>query len=191
MDIYEIRPDVKFCQWILPTDQDRMTLADMTFDGHPKESTWSPPEFYVYNPLEPRSDFFISYPGALAISRALREHDALAAFFERAGELLPVEMEEGEPVYLLNVTECVNAFDWGHAVMRPVPPGREPYRVERWAFHVRRLPGSSIFKVPIQNASNILAYTGRYEEEEEFLPMLWKHGIRGLKATKLWSGEAR
>ncbi|MDB4262511.1 hypothetical protein N9849_00755 [bacterium] len=73
--------------------------------------TWNSPDFYIHNPILEKGDFFHVGAGCIAFGEKVWNCDRMVDSLEMAGEILPITLETGEGLYILNVTECVNALD--------------------------------------------------------------------------------
>ncbi|CAN5539885.1 hypothetical protein BH09VER1_BH09VER1_23960 [soil metagenome] len=187
LTIHRIYPDPENCQMIVPADDSwRDTIA---FDGSCLESNWNPPKFVIRNPENKASAFYLVAPGAIAMTPEMRFHPILAMFYEMAGELLPINLINGEKLFILNVTECVNALDVKRAIISiDAATGRQV--VQKYEFRPERLSESTIFKVPASSDSEMLVCKNRYAgPDDEFLPTFVGLKIPGLIAEQIWCGE--
>ncbi|CAN5539923.1 hypothetical protein BH09VER1_BH09VER1_23970 [soil metagenome] len=183
--IARIQADPTCCHWIVPDE--KMSPDDLNFDGTSRLLDWKPPEFHVHNPKKARTDFYTGLTGAISMTSEMRFHPILMAYFEKAGELLPIKLETGEDLFILNVTSIADALDLEQAVMRKNPSTGVPVAIQQYAFNVERLPNSSIFKIPETKKVNILAYSGRAKSPvDEFLSVFLELKIAGLKVEEIW-----
>lgn len=174
-------------QWALPTDRSFTAAGGMLFDGTPKAATWKPPTFYIQNPLKPRANFFMLNPGALAFDAAVRDHPYVGMFLEMAGEILPIALDTGESIFVLNVTECVNALDSQRTEFRLDPTTKVRAAIVRYAFDVDRMTQSPIFKIPETRRAEILTFSGRFAcAEDEFMSVFTQTKFTGLKFEPVW-----
>ena len=189
--IYRVKIDPTNSQWALPTDRQFTARGEMFFDGTPKAVTWNPPEFYIQNPLKPRSNFFILSPGALAFDNDVRTDPFIGMFLEMAGEILPIRLETGESLFVLNVTECVNALDKEQTKWRLDPSTKVPAAIVTYAFHPQRLTQSPIFKIPETRRAEVLTFSGRFSApEDEFVSVYRQSRFTGLEFEEMWSAAS-
>lgn len=191
VEVFRIKANPKECPWVLPDEVKFTEQGNLIFDGTPKRDGWNPPKFYLQAPNVKRTDFFIIAAGAFAFNQAVMDHPMMAMFFEMAGELLPIELETGESLYILNTTEVVNALDQEKARFRKDPSSGVVVAVEQHAFKPERFTQSSIFKIPETCRSEVLTFAGRFvnPKEDEFLENYQAAGFSGLEFRKLWSSE--
>ncbi len=188
--VLTVAPDVNRCQWVLPSDHDFALQGNLFFDGLPRLDSWNPPRFYIQNPLKDKSNFFIVASGAFAFDQTVREDPILSMFLEMAGEILPIELETGEPLYVLNVTQIGNALDQERSGFRKDPSTGVVVTVEKYMFHANRLPESPIFKIPETRRAKVLTFAGRYANpDDEFYEPYHRSGFTGLKFQELWNSE--
>ena len=188
MVIYKVKVNANACQWVLPSDR----TSTIQFSGR-VISDLIPPTYYVHNPVMERSNFFIINPGVLCFDEATRNRERIDGIFERAGQILPIHLDTGEQLFILNVTECINAIDpsvvdrsvyWNEELKRQMPGS-----IKKYAFHSHRLSGSTIFKIPEEVTACPFTHSGWVAEEDDFYIMYRKSGLTGLQFEKVWEGD--
>lgn len=92
----------------MPDIPDSEILEFNNFDCSSRLAKWDPPNVFAYDPLSPKGDFLHFHPAT--IFAAEKTAKLLRAFFESAGELLPIQYD-GEQYSLVNVTTCVDVLD--------------------------------------------------------------------------------
>lgn len=189
--VYQLSPKVDECQWALPDEVEFAEKGNLLFDGNSRQKNWKPPKFYIHNPVKRCSNFFIIAAGVFACDQTVIEHPMMAMFFEMAGELLPIELEDGKHLYILNTTEVVNALDQEKSRFRISPSTGEVVAVEQQVFKPERFTQSPIFKIPETRRAHVLTFTGRFRSpEEEFMETYRRSGFTGLEFKKIWSEGA-
>ncbi|HWK05710.1 MAG TPA: hypothetical protein VNS58_18850 [Puia sp.] len=186
MKIYEIKPELDKIQNILPVDENDYALLD--FAGQPKLSGWEPINFYIFNPLRKKANFFIlaSNSGALVMDElAMYE---LSSYFGLAGELLPIILEDGTKLYILNVVEVANSLNKEKTEFDYYDDGTRG-RILKPIFHDNRFPESSIFKIPETVKTTVLTYSGVKDPNDEFITAYKQSGLTGLIFNELYSNE--
>lgn len=187
MKIHKIKIDHKNAQWLISeVSEDLDTLELKTFDCLEKKNDWNiEMNWYVDNPKKKEGNFYYVTSGALAFDEKVYNSE-LYTLFEMAGEILPIKLETGKQLYVLNVLECVNAFNSKLAEYAYYPDGTKG-RILKYAFHKNRLSESSIFKIPETSKAEILTYEGLKDSDDEFKPLYEKLGFTGLQFEELAS----
>ena len=155
-------------------------------DGTPKLSAWKTPNVYCLYPLIRKGDFFGGYVGGLIASAETAKK--VLAFFEMAGELLPLNYE-GERCSLLNVTECINALDQERTTWHTDLNGQK-LLIKKYAFHANRFTESSLFKIPETRRAEVLAVERCGHPDEEFKAFVEQVGLTGLRFEELWADSS-
>jgi hypothetical protein len=183
--IYRVSVDVERYQTLVPKDERIWTSSQLVFDGR-RKLDWIPCETYVLNPLRTRGNFFHLCPGALVFDETA--YSALDESLERSGEILPITTEGGGgQLYVLNVTECVNALDHAKAEWAYSTDGERKLGLKRYAFHLNRLPDSSLFKIPETARGDVLVQSRALEEG--FLEVYRSKELRGLVFGQILEDE--
>jgi hypothetical protein len=189
VEVFKIKANPRLCSWVLPDDVSFTKQGNLFFEGLPKE-VWQPPKFYLQAPNKNQTDFFIIAAGAFAFNQSVMDHPMMAMFFEMAGEILPIELETGEPLYILNTTEVVNALDRDKTLFRKNPHTGVVVTVEKHFFKPDRFTQSPIFKIPETCRAEVLTFAGQFVNPyDEFIENYHASGFAGLEFTKLWSSE--
>ena len=148
------------------------------FDGYPVGDSWEPLEFYVRRPTLKKPDIW-----GVADTLAF-EKNAVAVLqlcLDQAGEQLRLPFQKRNLI-VLNVTYVIDALD----KKRSVYPPDMPDMIRKYVFHADRLD-YSLFKIP--ETREILTVEGLASPDDEFKPLVEKHGLKGLRFDELWSGE--
>jgi len=177
MKIYIVEAAEKV-NWVMPVDEaDEITELLMSFDATSKEENWPRLEFFIFNPkVEVRNFYTIGNSGALVFDKMA--YDKCRTFFEMAGEILPIYLEDGTELYLLNVMDCVNALDEKRTKFDLYNDGSRG-RILEYAFHKNRYTESTIFKIP--HTMCIFTITDERGEEDQFYHFYQNSGLTGLK----------
>ena len=190
VEVYRVQPDARKCQWVLPDDPKFAEQGNLLFDGTSKSEEWNPPRFYLHAPNEEGVNFFIVAAGVFACDQSVMDHPMMAMFFEMAGEVLPIELECGKQLYILNTTEIVNALDLEKSRFRKSPSTGIVVAVEQHIFKPERFTQSPIFKIPETCRAQVLTFAGRFvNPEDEFLKNYFASEFSGLEFEKLWSSD--
>src|SRR5262245_5840556 len=171
-------------QSLEPVDCDTllaMTKTIWKFDGTPIGQSWKPPELYVQFPLLKEPDIWQFYRSFAFSEKACAK---LQRFLDRAGEQLPL-FYEGRKLTLLNITYCLNCLDKTRSVYDP----DLPHMIDDYVFRRDRLE-YSLFKIPEQRHGNWFCVEGLAAPDDEFKATVEKHGLTGLRFTKVWSDGA-
>jgi hypothetical protein len=193
--IFEINVDIGRAQWAMPTDSKFVLNGGLVFDGRPRMENWDPPEFYIQNPLTEKSDFYHIGSGCFAFSENIRQNIEAMDSLEMAGEFLPIRLETGENLYILNVTECINALDKNRSEYSIVWDAEKNAQVKgsvrRCVFLSDRLSGSPIFKIPELARAKVLTVQGWSGLEcDSFIDVYEKQNFTGLLFDEMWKDES-
>lgn len=190
MKIYRIKLIADQCQWVMPSDPEFVARGGVFFDGTPKSADWSPPEFYIHNPVAPKSNFYILNPSALCFDKEISKHPLLVAFFEMAGEILPIRLESGGQLYVFNITGCINALDQHETVWRLNPNTAAKVAITKYAFRPERRSESSLFKLPETRRSEILLMNNcSVALNGDFISAYQESGLVGLDFEQVWTDD--
>ncbi len=187
MKIFEIETDANNVQWVMPRTRVENWLELSTFDCERKNDTFDPIEWYIFNPKKEKQNFFTGVTGALVFDQAVYESE-LFTLFEMAGEIIPIQMETGDMLYVLNVLECTNVLDHKQTSWSYYDDGSRG-RILRFAFHNKGFSESSIFKIPETSRAQILSYSGLKDSDDEFFSLYHKLGFTGLVFEELFIVE--
>jgi len=181
--VYRVQCDVNRYRYVTP--EDHQTISGLGY-GLPV-SRWESPQGYIYEPLLPSADFtdFALTSKWFATTAAVVAR--LSPMLEVAGQLLPLAVEDvDEPLQLLNVTETVNALNGKESDIFRGPSG-VVINVKRYVFHRKRLPGSSLFKIPETARREVLCSSGLKDSHDEFKERVEEEGLTGLRFTLIWN----
>jgi hypothetical protein len=181
ISVYRIIPDLNNYQYIMADDVG--AVMKFRFDATSIGKDWEPPSTYLANPKKPKPDLWgcFSNLAVFAVTQMIARE--IVTFLDQSCEGLPMECD-GAKFLLCNVTCAVNALD--HKQSRH----KEglPHCIEEYVFHPHRFE-YTLFKIPETAMSEILCVEGLAAPEDEFKGMVEKHGLKGLKFTKLWSDD--
>lgn len=187
MQVFKVTVDPNEFQLLLPTSDSDYVYDMLYIDGRPKADRWKELEMYIHNPLQKRGNFFaLSNGGAIVCDK-----EAVAKLshpFFTSVELLPVMLEDGTELYLLNVVDCVNALDQKESVFDYYKDGSKG-RILEYVFHNNRFSESTIFKIPETVGTEIFTYTGIKDISEEFYYGYTRSGLSGLSFNLTYSNE--
>jgi hypothetical protein len=108
--------------------------------------------------------------------------DICQTLFEIAGEILPLKVERGEKLFLLNILDCRNALDYDKTVWDYYSNGRKG-RILNAAFHVNRIGNvSTLFKIPETCETSIYCYIDDRDKDkdDQFYHLYHKYNLTGL-----------
>jgi hypothetical protein len=167
----------------VPGDENR--FRDQFWTGRSVSAGWEPPPIFVSNPSLPKPDvtglfalpLLVFRPGAV---------ERMIFVIQAAGELLPLPVGD-EELQVLNVTTVVDCLDPDRSKWAIGKSGTRLW-VERHEFLTRRLPESTLFRIP-EASSQVFTISGRWSREEEFKPLYEDLGLFGLRFTEVWRSE--
>jgi hypothetical protein len=181
LSVYRVVPDLDNCQYIMADDVE--TVMRFRFDGTPiGENKWGPPAAYRANPKKPKPDFWGCFANLAAYAVTQEAAPKVVTFLDQSCETLPLECD-GVRLLVCNVTCVVNALDEKQSRHKE----GLPHWIEEYVFHPNRFE-YSLFKIPETAMSEILCVEGLVAREDEFKGTVEKHGLKGLKFKKIWSG---
>ena len=184
MEIYRVKTDSAY-QSFLPEDESVWGEDTLIMDCQAKSSDWPSLGVYVFNPKKERGDISHLGPGGFLINS--RAYEALRSPIEMAAEALPVRHGK-EMLYLINVLECANCINKDGSSFYKNKIGEDiEHMIKSYDFHSRRLPQSSLLKIPETSRGEILCLTEMVDPEDDFKEIVRSKKLTGLKFERLWS----
>src|SRR6266542_652906 len=186
MKVYRIAHDSNHYQFLLPKrEKDALFFYD--FDGTSRAVNWRPPPMTLFTKGKLQRGDFFQFAQGVVISNS-RGVDALnVAFFEPAGELLPLTVGK-EMYYVLNVTRCIDCLDEETTTREgddPIVPGS----IVQYRFRSQALPAIGLFKIPETARTEVLLVEGIRDRDDEFSAIAERHALTGLQFELLWSSQ--
>jgi len=163
-------------EWVLPVDDDYYE-AFFGLDGRSLEG-WEPP---VMRRVEEGARLYSDFPWLGEHAPLLRQPavETLAAALRPYGELVALR---GEKVWLLNVTNVIDALDEAHSQIVRFDGG-DILAIERYAFDAAKIGAAEVFKLPMR-ASPVFV-------NNVFVERVRKAGLRNVSFEPVWtSGTA-
>jgi len=182
--IFRVKPDVNTFQSFQPVETGVWGTDALELGCSRKIQRWSSPLVRVSNDKLEVGNFFGLCPGGFVVDASTR--NALAGFFEMAGEILPLPFGDSM-FYLINVLQCVNSLDQERTIWAQVGVDGPKHIIE-YQFYPDRVVESSIFKIPETACSEVLTISGLMDSEDEFKFVVESRGFKGLLFEELWSG---
>ena len=179
MKIYKVIDDANNIQLVQPTDFNLIkNLNFLDFDCDLRASEWKELEVYIYNPKTKPKDFYSMISGILIFNEKVL--DICQTVFEMSGEILPLQVERGEKLYLLNILQCMNGLDYNRTIWDYYPNGNKG-RILDYKFHEWRIVNeSTLFKIPETSKTDIFCFTDDRNEDDQFYYLYHKHKLTGL-----------
>lgn len=179
MKVFRINADTNNVSWLSPVDEsDEVMDILLSFDASSKEENWPRIEFFIFNPkVKPRNFYTNGNSSALFFDKVA--YEKCRWLFGMAGEVLPIYLEDGTELYLLNVTDCVNALDEKRTKFDHYADGTRG-RILEYAFHKKRHSESTIFKIP-QDLNSVFTFTDDRGEVDQFYHFYQSSGLTGLR----------
>lgn len=182
MKIFRVKVDPSEFQTIISVDNSDETIGKLFFDGEWVEN-WQPLAFFIFNTKRKRGNFFfLGSLGAFACDEAVV--NTLGYFFSNDIQLLPINLEDGTKLFIINVTACINSMDLENSTYVQPEDGRIR-SITKYAFH-RRFTDSSIFKIPQTSKWETLCYSGVKSPNDEFYSAYTASGLTGLSFELLF-----
>lgn len=153
---------------------------------------WEPISFYILNPANERGSFSSLIGGGFAIDGRLLNNQRIWNILSICAEMLPIETENGDTLYIVNVTQCLSALDVTQTIrdkswdsVRNVPAKG---RILKYAFHKERLNHATLLKIPEEIGCSVFTHTGTHATEDDFFTVYHQLGLTGLKFEEVWEG---
>ncbi|MDR0573557.1 MAG: hypothetical protein LBG96_05920 [Tannerella sp.] len=183
MRIFKVNNDANNVQALLPTNK---TFYNHYFKCESLMEKWNFYEMYNSTPAKKSKDFYTMFTsGVLIFNESTLE--ICRTVFEMAGEILPVKVERGPDLYLLNVLECMNGLNYDTTVWDYYNDGTKG-RILKFGFHPERvLNEASIFKIPEVISTIIFCYADVKNPDDEFYHIYHKHKLTGLIFEEVYS----
>ena len=178
MRIFKIKTDTNNIQLVQPSDHSKITLERFKFDCETKKDDFKDVSFYIYNPKTKPMNFFSTGGGCLVFDEKTLE--LCRTVFEMSGEIIPIEVERSEDLYILNVLECMNGLDYENTKWDYYSDGTKG-RILNYVFHKERVMNeSTIFKVPETSKTDIFCFADVKDREDEFYHIYHDNKLSGL-----------
>lgn len=181
MIVFSIRTDLHACQEIRKEKSDGKT--DLMKMSGTRIDNWNPHECYIHD-LRVKPSNFYRFGGPLVFDEIAR--DGLIDILEKAGQVLPLEVEGAGQLYLLHVLENIDAFDKEASERLNIAEGNQP-GLKKKVLRPEKIGDSSIFKLAAFPFSKIFTYRGKLSNNDEFIGRYNELGLTGLKFTREWS----
>lgn len=184
--VFRVRGDVNSYQALLADDEAVWSTDRLALNGTPRASNWQPPTVYSDQPrlLAPDIWTLVGCAGLVFPPPAQERFDLLLAV---SGELLPLPFE-GEVFFLHNNLQDINCLNVEASGWLHDENGRRVL-LKRYEFHSRRLPESSLFKIPQTDTVEVLCIEGLLDPEEDFKAIVEHEGWTGLRFEPLWQQQ--
>ena len=72
-------------------------------------------------------------------------------------------------------------------MFRTTPDGKVSIQIQKHAFHLARIGGTTIFKIPAMAKTEIFAITGRDSPDDEFYSTYHRSNYGGLLFEEVWN----
>ena len=89
-------------------------------------------------------------------------------------------------LFLLNVTECINALDSEASSWSTSPTTGRRLRLTTYIFRPDLLPESSLFKIPETSRGELLTHSGLEDPADEFVSRYERAGLTGLEFDEVF-----
>lgn len=185
MKVYKIWKDTNGCQEVRSEKtQDKIPLSRQLMSGNPL-SDWDPPVCYIHD-LRVKAANFYNFGSSLLFDEYTKEN--LQDILEKAGQVLPLEVEGAGTLYLLHVLENIDAYD---KVKSDELNAREQTKpgFKKLVFDPAKFTESSIFKLSHFPFSAVFTYQGRLASHDEFMGRYTELGLSGLHFLHEWTDE--
>lgn len=187
MRIFRVKNDSNFVQVLSPIDNTKHGLELLTFNCEPRAQTWQDLMVYVQNPKVKPKNFFAMPSGIIVCDKYAL--DVCRTLFEMTGEILPIQVERGPKLFIVNVLECLNGLNYDTTQWAYYKDGTKG-RILKYGFHPERvLNESSIFKIPETSKTDIFCWADIKNPDDEFYHLYHKHKLTGLIFEELFDSK--
>lgn len=183
MRIYNVDLDMNNVQVLNLVDQTKDILELLNFDCEPRGESWTPLETYVFNPKIKAKNFFALPAGVLVCDE--KALVACRTIFEMAGEILPIKVERGPELYIINILECMNGLDYNKTVWDYYSDGTKGRILKHHFISDRVINSSTLFKIPETSKTEIFTFSGIMDSSDEFFHVYNDNGLTGLKFIEM------
>lgn len=185
MKIYKIKTESNSVQILSPVNNVDRGLNLLTFNCESRNKKWEEIEVYIQNPATKPKNFFSMPSGILVCDDSAL--NVCRTVFEMSGEILPVHVERGSKLYVINVSECMNGLNNDTTEWAYYKDGSKS-RILKYGFYPDRvLNESSIFKIPETAKIDIFCWAYIKNPNDEFYHLYHEHGLTGLVFEELYS----
>lgn len=165
--------------WYLRVRDDDDLRRLRGWDGSPRSDGWDPIPMVLVTAdhrgeLEP-TDFPAT--GSLALALSARAADALDEMLRAHGELLPLQLDQGE-FYAFNTTAVLDALDMERSELRRFASSGRLMNIERYAFIPAELAKAPIFRLSVRRQDELVT--------DSFVQRVHAAGLSGFDTRTLW-----
>jgi hypothetical protein len=179
--VYKFSFDTQnFRSLALAPDQDPSLIA---FNGSQRQETWQPLKVQCPDSAKPLDDFYGLHPSCL-VARPRAKKLLGAGYFE--AEYLPLIFDD-EPLFIINFTACRTILDVENSQVERDPATNQICRIRNYAFHPRRFPRSSVFKIAECDSQEMFCYRGVKDAKDEFYNRVHSRKLTGLIFEEVWT----
>ena len=189
MKIFKVKTDTNNVQSIGIVNRAQATLELFTFDCEPRSQNWELLKVYISDPKTKPKNFYSMPSGILVFDESVLE--VCEPLFEMAGEILPLQVERGPKLYLLNILECMNGLNYDTSVWDYYDDGTKG-RILKYGFHPERVKNeSTLFKIPETSKTDIFCFCDVKDPEDEFYHLYHKHKFTGLIFEEMYNSDSQ
>jgi len=182
--IYTLRSQGADDEFINTINIDSVDIVSMLESRLPLAPNWKPIKVRRVHPTSNRKSAVkvdMPFYGSHVMFLRPRAVEALHSFITKSGELLPVEDEGGDGLYMFNALTVVDALDIVQSKFKHFSGGRI-MRIERYEFQPDVIQGIDVFRIPQMRSSPIFV-------NQRFVDAVQKSGLTGAGFEKVWSPE--
>jgi len=154
----------------------------LSLDGIAQGKHWAPVKVYVVRRIKDkllkRSDF--PRLGSYAIVLRKNAIESLEELIRPSAEILPIDTEDSERLFVLNTKTLSNALDESMSILSKFPDGRIMNIVKPY-FKTEEIGGSDLFRVRGQGLPTYVS--------EKFVTAVYRAGLVGLTFKMVWDGR--
>ena len=173
--------------WAMPDDYEcvnavkSLTFEEShSFDGRSKILNWKPIGLKAEDGKLPYGDISSFIPGIPVVSPRVVE--VTKDLIQDQVEVLPTICSDCE-LYILNITNIVDAVDYTKAQVKYFPDGKKVLRFIKLAFIREKVYGNHIFKLTEHKLSSPYV-------SDEFRQRILDNNLTGFKFELVWDSEA-
>jgi hypothetical protein len=169
-------------EFINTVNVDSVDIVNMLELRLPLAPNWKPIKVRRVHPTSTRKSAVkvdMPFYGSHVIFLRPRAVEVLHSFITRSGELLPVEDEGGDELYMFNALSVLDALDMEKADLKYFSDGRI-MRIARYEFRPDVIRDVDMFRIPQMRSSPIFL-------SQRFVDAVQQEGLTGAGFENVWS----
>jgi hypothetical protein len=153
----------------------------LSFDGSSRASTWKPVKVRRVRADERQAAKASDFPwlGAHALVMRRQVIDTIGDLLSKYGEILPLSTEDGTELFVLNVTNVLDALDEKRSELTRFRESNRIMRIKKPVFKPAMIANAEIFRLPYRASPTYVS--------QIFVDRVNGVGLEGLEFLSAWS----